>query len=199
MRDDFPESLKRALAARVGNICSNPSCSSHTAGPHVDPGKAVSIGIAAHIAGASAGGPRFAPHQLPSERSGAGNAIWLCSNCAKLVDSDVARFPASLLIQWKTEAEEAAFRRLGRPVENPISPGIQDKWCTLDYVEQAGIAPALKDAGYKLYWAKAEDLSRLIDLEGWEEVAWEDTKGRLWRFKVRDPIVEYLMLIQKPE
>jgi len=197
MRDDFSENLKRALAARVGNVCSNPTCSSHTSGPHVDPAKTVNIGIAAHIAAAAPGGPRFDHHQVPADRSGASNAIWLCSNCARLVDSDPARFPTSLLIEWKATAEEAAFRRLGRPVEDSASPRIQDKWCTLEYIEQAGIGPALRDAGYKLYWARAEDLSRLIDLEDWEEVVWEDPKGLLWRFKVKDPIVEYLILIKK--
>lgn len=69
---------------------------------------AVNIGVAAHITAASPNGPRYDPDLSPTERRAAANGIWLCQNCAKLVDSDVVRFTPKRLRAWKDEAEEVA-------------------------------------------------------------------------------------------
>ena len=114
MRDDFTEDVKRILAARAGAVCSNPGCRALTTGPQDDPAKAVNVGVAAHITGAAAGGPRYNPSFSLEERRHADNGIWLCQNCAKLVDNDVARFPEALLRAWKTDAEHRARNSVGR-------------------------------------------------------------------------------------
>ena len=118
MRDDFAEPLKRGVAARVANRCSRPDCRANTSGPQIDPRKAVNLGVAAHITAASPEGPRFDTTLQPEQRSSAENAIWLCQNCAKLVDNDEARFPADLLREWKSNAEAEAFSVLGRPIDS---------------------------------------------------------------------------------
>jgi hypothetical protein len=74
----------------------------------------VDVGVAAHITAASPGGPRFDPSLSDKERAGATNGIWLCQNCAKLIDSDVARFSASVLRGWKLGAEWDAKKRIGK-------------------------------------------------------------------------------------
>jgi hypothetical protein len=114
MGDDFSEAVKRVLAARVANRCSDPGCRAITSGPQDDPAKAVNVGVAAHITAASPGGPRYDPDLLPDERSGPGNGIWLCQNHAKLVDNDPARFPVEVLRKWKTDAEAEARDRVGK-------------------------------------------------------------------------------------
>src|SRR6266481_10006399 len=114
MGDDFSEAVKRVLASRVGNLCSNPECRALTSGPQEDPTKAVNVGVAAHITAASPGGPRYDPDLLPEERSGPGNGIWLCQNCAKLIDNDPTRFTVDLLQKWKTAAESEARKRVGK-------------------------------------------------------------------------------------
>jgi hypothetical protein len=114
MRDDFPEDIKRALAARVANQCSNPDCRAVTSGPQTDPSKAVNVGVAAHITAASPGGPRHDPELSPPERQGSLNGIWLCQNCAKLVDNDPDRFTVELLRAWKVVAEDHARARVGK-------------------------------------------------------------------------------------
>ena len=58
MRDDFQTQTKELLAKRVGYRCSNPGCRQPTSGPHDDPNRAISVGVAAHITAASPGGPR---------------------------------------------------------------------------------------------------------------------------------------------
>jgi hypothetical protein len=114
LRDDFPEEVKRIVAARVGNQCSNPDCRALTSGPQIDPTKALNVGVAAHITAAAPGGPRYDPSLTPEERRHPDNAIWLCQNCAKLVDNDPARFTVDLLRKWKAEAEKGASEQIGK-------------------------------------------------------------------------------------
>ncbi|MBI3403850.1 MAG: hypothetical protein HY046_00130 [Acidobacteria bacterium] len=114
MGDDFSESVKRALASRVGNLCSNPDCRTLTSGPRDDPAKAVNVGVAAHITAASPKGPRYDPDLLPEERSSPSNGVWLCQNCGKLVDNDSARFTGDLIRKWKNDSETEARNRVGK-------------------------------------------------------------------------------------
>ena len=114
MSGDFSEVVKRTLASRVGNLCSNPECRTLTSGPQVDPTKAVNVGVAAHITAASPGGPRYDPALAPEERSGAKNGIWLCQTWGKLIDNDRARFSVELLQKWKSDSEEQAQARMGK-------------------------------------------------------------------------------------
>lgn len=114
MRDDFNEGVKRIVAARVSYVCSNPDCETATTGPRVDPSKSLNIGVASHISAASPGGPRYNERLTPKERTCHQNAIWLCQNCAKLVDNDEQRFTERVLIEWKRNAEARALLRIGR-------------------------------------------------------------------------------------
>jgi hypothetical protein len=164
----------------------------------MDPGKAINLGVAAHITAASPGGPRFDPKMDAKLRSSPENGIWLCQNCAKLVDDDAFRFPTEVLRQWKSSAEEAALQRIGRPADPGEQEVVQDKWCDLEYIERAGIGAQLRDAGFKLVWSRAENVSTRLDVEGWEEVVWKDMHGASYRFKVRDRLCEYLLLLRKP-
>jgi hypothetical protein len=68
----------------------------------------------------SPGGPRYDSALPPKLRRGIDNAIWLCQNCGKLIDSDELRFTASHLRQWKAEAEERAriFLERGSPASD---------------------------------------------------------------------------------
>jgi len=83
MRDDFNIDVKRTLAARVGNRCSNPACLALTSGPQKRSAKSLNIGVAAHITAASPGGPRYDSQLTQENREGIENGIWLCQNCAK--------------------------------------------------------------------------------------------------------------------
>lgn len=121
-RDDFNEAVKRALAARVGDLCSNPDCRALTSGPHEDPAKAVNLGVAAHLTAAAPGGPRYDAALTPEQRASIENAIWLCQNHAKLIDSDPSRFTVALLREWKTRAEEEARSELGKAAAAPTKP-----------------------------------------------------------------------------
>jgi len=127
MRDDFTEEVKRAIAARVGNLCSNPDCRALTSGPQEDPARALNVGVAAHITSAAPGGPRYDPLLSADSRRHPDNAIWLCQNCAKLVDNDPSQFEESLLRAWKTVAEHRALSSIGKTAAAPAEPESQRK------------------------------------------------------------------------
>jgi hypothetical protein len=88
LRDNFSPKTKDLLAKRVGYRCSNPSCRKLTSGPHEDVMKAVNVGVAAHITAAASGGPRYDKSLSSEQRKLIDNGVWLCQNCAKLVDND---------------------------------------------------------------------------------------------------------------
>lgn len=122
MRDDFSPKVKEVLAKRVQHRCSRPGCFAPTSGPHEQANQAVNLGVAAHITAAASGGPRFDPVLTPAQRSNIENAIWLCQNCAKLIDSDPNRFPAELLQDWKRKAEALAREALEAGAATPGKP-----------------------------------------------------------------------------
>ncbi|MFW6046755.1 MAG: hypothetical protein ACOCP4_03085 [Candidatus Woesearchaeota archaeon] len=111
-RDDFTKRTKDNIAKRVGYLCSNPKCRRHTVGPSENPDKSTNLGVAAHITAASANGPRYDSSLSDEERISSENGIWLCSYCATLIDRDVDKFPVSLLIKWKVDAEKELYEKL---------------------------------------------------------------------------------------
>jgi hypothetical protein len=129
MRDDFSAKTIRLLQGQVGYCCSNPDCRRVTIGPAVEQERTVNIGVAAHITAASEGGPRYDGSLASPARKSAGNGIWLCQVCAKLIDSDPARYTVDLLHGWKREALARAFKAIATstaPRPAPPSGAISD-------------------------------------------------------------------------
>lgn len=109
MRDDFPKPIKEILAKRVSYKCSNPNCKKITVGAHSNEERIVNIGVAAHIYAASAGGPRYSLEMKSEDRKSISNGIWLCQNCAKLIDSDIVKYSPRELSNWKLLAEKESL------------------------------------------------------------------------------------------
>ena len=169
MRDDFLGSIKGLLAKRVAQRCSNLGCRQPTSGPQDDSTKAINIGVAAHITAASPDGPRFDPALTPAQRSSADNGIWLCQNCAKLIDNDQARYPVETVRAWKVEAEHAAATALERKAA--VLVGREDLFARLERLMPELLAEMRQDlAGHPLsrefvvyrkglsYWSKGHEL-----------------------------------------
>lgn len=108
-RDNFDLATKEVLAKRVGWRCSNPNCRKLTSGPQVDGNKCINIGVAAHISAASPGGSRYDNNLSADERKSIENGIWLCQNCAKLIDNDSNQYSVDLIKSWKRLSEQAAL------------------------------------------------------------------------------------------
>jgi len=113
MRDDFSNSVKQKLAERVAWKCCFPGCNRITIGPsHENEKSVVKLGEAAHILAASKGGPRYDPQMSVEERASINNAIWMCRQHAKLIDSDYTIYSAVTIRQWKIAAENATYKKL---------------------------------------------------------------------------------------
>ena len=115
-RDDFSEKTTRILRERVGGKCSNPSCNRETCGPSDNPDKSVILGDAAHIRAASPGGPRYDASMSVEERVHISNGIWLCKNCARLIDINEEAYSVEMLLKWKEEAERKQREYLGHRI-----------------------------------------------------------------------------------
>jgi len=111
-RDDFSKQTIDVLGKRVGIRCSNPSCRKLTTGPRSESPHIVNIGVGAHITAAAESGPRFDKNLSPDQRQSPENGIWLCQNCAKLVDNDPGRYTVEVMRQWKVQAENAALAEI---------------------------------------------------------------------------------------
>jgi hypothetical protein len=128
-RDEFSESVIATLRRRVGDRCSNPSCRCSTSGPNEHPERASSIGVAAHITAAAPKGPRYDETLTVEARRSIDNGIWLCQNCARLVDIDPAAYPVDRLDAWRLEAEHYARVSLGaRPLDMHEPKASSEGW-----------------------------------------------------------------------
>lgn len=114
--DDFSKLTKDALAKRAGHSCSNPECGARTIGPsEADPHKAVNAGVAAHITANSPGGARYDIRLTPEQRRDIKNGIWLCQNCAHVIDTnDGVDHPVELLQEWKRAHEKSVGASIGK-------------------------------------------------------------------------------------
>src|SRR6266542_6188315 len=143
MRDDFDKDIKEILARRVGSRCSNPTCRKLTSGPHATPTRAVNLGVAAHITAAAKGGPRYDPHIPAIERKSIDNGLWLCQNCAKLIDNDPQRYTTDLLRDWKRWSEQAALMEVERNPQG--APIVSDDIALIKFYSQCFERPAFQD------------------------------------------------------
>jgi hypothetical protein len=112
--DRFTKAVIQTLAKRAANRCSNPDCDATTSGPTKKPDGSVNVGEAAHIFGAKLGSARYQADMSSVARSDITNAIWLCSNCHKLVDDDEGKFPAGLLFEWQRAHERKISNIIGK-------------------------------------------------------------------------------------
>lgn len=147
MRDDFTEEVRRILAARVGNACSNPDCRALTSGPQSDSTKALNVGVAAHITAASDGGPRYNPSLLSEERRHSDNGIWLCQTCAKLIDNDPSEFTENLLRAWREVAEHRARCSIGKTASSAregLQPLLEVEFASLSVRKKFGTTVVVK-------------------------------------------------------
>jgi hypothetical protein len=139
-RDDFSAKVKQAVAARAGWHCSFSGCAKLTVGPSEEaPDAHTSIGEAAHICAASKGGRRYDTSMTAEQRSGIDNAIWLCSDHAKLIDRDEVTHTAHALRAMKCEHEAACTRAVRTGSSLHIGIGLlavgPDIVCTGEFFE----------------------------------------------------------------
>jgi len=113
MNPDFNKKTVDTLAKRSAFRCSNPACRVITVGPNSAENKSTVIGEAAHIYGARPNSKRYKEEMTDSERATITNAIWLCRNCHKFIDSDEGMYSSNTLSMWKKHHEQYILSKLG--------------------------------------------------------------------------------------
>jgi hypothetical protein len=108
MGPDFSTATCLTLAFRAGLICSNPECSTLTAGPsEVHGDLALKVGEGAHICAARPKQARYEKLMTDEMRAASDNGIWLCAHCHNIIDkNEGVDFPTPLLREWKRKHEE---------------------------------------------------------------------------------------------
>ncbi len=119
-RDDFPQKLKDVICKRAVYECSNPDCDNLCIGPtETNTNEVNFFGKVAHITAASDGGPRYDPTLTSEQRKSAENAIFLCSNCADMIDKNQGvDYSKDLLLKWKEDHEKKKRDRISS--QNPL-------------------------------------------------------------------------------
>jgi len=139
-RDNFSQTIKNRAAARAGWQCSFEGCTQKTHGPSAESPEAVSnIGVAAHIC-AAAPGPgarRYDETMSREERSGIGNAIWLCANHATLIDRDEVTYTPGRVRAMKAAREKASDEELRAGKGEGLFAIGPDIVCTGDFTQVA--------------------------------------------------------------
>ena len=133
-RHNFPKSVVDMLGKRAALICSNPGCQKPTAArSNEDETKALYIGEAAHICAASPGGARYDANMSPEDRKSASNAVFLCSNCATMIDKNLGiDFSVELLKRWKEDHEKRVSEDFNEQQSEPdTAPELSEDACEL--------------------------------------------------------------------
>jgi hypothetical protein len=121
-RDEFPAAVLRAVSRRAGLHCSNPECGRPTTGPQAfDELGVINIGVGAHITAAAPGGKRYGKSLTSEKRRSANNCVWLCQDCAKLIDSDETAFPIERLRAWKDQRERRQLESISALANSGIA------------------------------------------------------------------------------
>ena len=110
---DFSKKTIDTLARRAAFKCSNPDCRKSTVGPNSEDNKSTLIGEAAHIFGARDKSKRYSPDMTDIARADITNALWLCRNCHKLIDTDDVLYKSKTLFLWREEHEKLTLSELG--------------------------------------------------------------------------------------
>lgn len=122
-QDDFNQKTKDILGKRASFVCSNPDCKSLTLCPSIeDENKFIYVGKAAHITAAADGGPRYDSSLSSEKRKSINNGIFLCSNCAEMIDKNEGiDFTVEQLKKWKEEHEEWVAKNLNKSMNSLIT------------------------------------------------------------------------------
>jgi len=112
----------------------------------VDEGSTLYIGKAAHITAASENGPRYDSSLSPEQRKSINNGIFLCSNCADMIDKNNGLdFSTDLLKTWKVDHENWVSLNLNKKVCREAEP--TQIFNVTSHKQQGGITAGIVKVG----------------------------------------------------
>ncbi len=121
--DDFSNDVINKSKLKAAYICSNPNCRKTTIAPSLtDEMQVQYCGKVAHITAAAAGGARYNKDITSTTRKSISNAIFLCSNCADLIDKNGGKdYSVELLKFWKKEHHKWVLGNLNKNEGSPLN------------------------------------------------------------------------------
>ena len=102
----------------------------------------------------------------------------------------------TLHVQVFVQGSRVSVKPNARPGER-VSPNptvVEDKIVNFGYPTDSGIRQRLEAAGYRLQWSLESELASRVDLHGWDIVIEPDAKGKLFRFRCKDPRDDQILL-----
>jgi hypothetical protein len=204
MRDEFLKKTKEILKKRAAFICSNPSCRIMTIAPSVESDEKIQfIGKVAHITAASQGGPRYNKKIDANKRKSVSNGIFLCSNCADLIDKNKGDdYSADILEKWKKNhenwvTENLNKREMGKPSTLKNSSSNQSGGITANVINLSGFDFNQIDKKIEhdmLLFKKSDEILNEDDLEIIYQCLLGD--GSIW-IKEKDKLLKFKLFFKK--
>lgn len=111
-RYDFSARTKSIIAKRSAYRCSFPNCDCTLIGPGDSSDDVIELGECAHIYAAGEDGPRKSTLSEDTITS-AFNGIYLCRKHHKIIDRNKDKYPAEILLQYKTRHEFLISQEIG--------------------------------------------------------------------------------------
>lgn len=123
--------IKR-LFALSGNSCAFPNCSV----PLIEQSETVT-GEICHIRAANPKGPRFDKTQTDAERHSSANLILLCSRHHKVIDSELDKYPVSILEEMKRSREQPGLVEIS-PITAKAAQHLLDNYLSVTIHSNSG-------------------------------------------------------------
>lgn len=167
-RQNFSYLTRWQLAMSVNFRCARPGCGLVT--HFYDPAKGETINIqgqAAHIHAASPNGPRHEPGLTAEQIKSFSNGVWLCANCATLIDRLPVEHPSELLQLWHADAVER-IRRTGLGAAAPLfSDARRDAEAVMAFLDTIPVIASGWEPGKSITWEACEALQKILAKTTW--------------------------------
>jgi len=136
-----------------------------------------------HICAAARGGPRYDPGQSVEDRKSIDNAIFLCKEHAKMIDTHPDHYSAEMLAQMKKERIEHIEKKLWPHVSSSLKQANNDIKCNFRRAQNTvsnlrstveSLERRLAEANEKLAGAEAEaDKASKFEKDVLEQLAYQ--------------------------
>lgn len=114
-------STLRKIHVLSGNQCAKPGCNTVLVNSN-----GTFVASVCHIYAAEENGPRPNNSLAPEQKRAPDNLILLCKICHEIVDSEEEKYPAELLIKWKSDREKV-FSEIGDTLKKSYLEQITDE------------------------------------------------------------------------
>jgi Protein of unknown function (DUF1156) len=137
------------------------------------------------LAEKGADGLNLDPHQVKQAEKQRAYSPSLANRLAGSTNKGIEALAEELLEAIKRGGGNASLPLSGG-TEPVASDAVEEKWVDFEYPKDSGLLARLETEGYEVRWCADRNLSRRVDLEGWEVLREGIDGGRRVIFRLRD-------------